>query len=267
MTKTDYALLDLTGKEIVGALSRYKSDKLPETNGADFHNAHYRGKSLGTEVTADQWAAISNGTFADMYVGDYWTLGGKVYRIAHFNYWYNTGDTACTTNHVVIVPDASLVSGKMNSSNITTGGYTGSGFYTGTNADESSNTARATALSTVETAFGASHILQHREWLTNAVSSGQASASGWVDSKLDLMNENMVYGQPAFAQSWYETGIDKSQLSLFKFRPDLIGIRACWWLRGVAGSAYFAYVYSSGYAYGTGASYSLGVRPAFGIQA
>ena len=98
---------------------------------APSHNSIYRGKYLGSAVTSAQWTAIKNGTFDDLFVGDYWTIGGVNWRIAGFNYWYNTGDTNCTKNHAVIVPDSNLASCAMNSTNITTGAYVGSDFYTG----------------------------------------------------------------------------------------------------------------------------------------
>ena len=56
---------------------------------AGFHNSIFRGKNLGTSITAAQWTAIRNGTFDDMFVGDYWTLGGQDYFIAHFDYYFN----------------------------------------------------------------------------------------------------------------------------------------------------------------------------------
>lgn len=41
---------------------------------AAYHNSIYRGKSLGSTITDAQWNAIKNGTFDDMFLGDYWTL-------------------------------------------------------------------------------------------------------------------------------------------------------------------------------------------------
>lgn len=91
---------------------------------AGSHNSIYRGKYLGDEVTSDQYAAIAAGTFDDMYIGDYWTINGVNWRIAHFDYWLHCGDTETTIHHVVVVPDTILYSAKMNETNVTTGGYT-----------------------------------------------------------------------------------------------------------------------------------------------
>ena len=230
---------------------------------AGFHNSLYRGKSLGNAVTDEQLAEIEAGTFKDLYIGDYWTIGDVNWRIAGFDYWLHTGDTECTKHHLVIVPDTILYSAQMNTSNVTTGAYVGSAMYT-------SNLAQAKT--TIKTAFG-DHILNHREHLQNAVSGNYESGGTWYDSTVELMNERMVYGCDIFHGSamnngtsvpnWY--GIDKSQLPLFRLDHSRIINRADWWLRDVVSSASFAYVASHGYAYYSGASASRGVRPAFGI--
>ena len=243
------------------------------------HNAIYRGKSLGSSVTAEQWQAISNGTFEDLYIGDYWTIGGINYRIAAFDYWLHYGDTECTDHHVVIVPDENMLAADgstthyMNSANDTTGGYVGSGFYSGTNKDSTSNTAKATCKSMAQSAFGSAHILSHREYLTNAITSGYASAGSWYDSDVEMMNEVMVYGTDFFTphNSLGATipnthTVGTSQLPLFAHDHSRICNRAAWWLRGVVSSSHFACVASHGSCDYYGASNAnIGVRPAFGI--
>lgn len=229
---------------------------IPKNAGA--RNSIYRGKSLGSSVTAEQYAAISAGTFDDLMIGDYWTIGGVNYRIAAFDYWLKTGNTECTTHHVVIVPDTNLYTTKMNDTDITTGGYTSS-LMCSTNL--------ASAKTTINSAFGSSHILNHRELFTSSVdANGRASGFAWKDSTVDLMNECMVYGHNTWSGSrGYETDIDKSQLPLFTLSHDSITIRASWWLRDVVSGSDFALVRSYGYANYTGASSDSGVRPAFGI--
>ena len=59
--------------------------------GAATHNAIYRGECLGNTITDEQAAAIADGSFEDLFIGDYWTMGGVNYRIADFDYWYRTG--------------------------------------------------------------------------------------------------------------------------------------------------------------------------------
>ena len=248
--------------------TQFKASAALANQNAGYHNSIYRGKKLGTGVSADQYAQISAGTFDDMFIGDYWEINSVIWRIAAFDYWLHDGDTECTAHHVLIVPDSNLATAKMNNSNTTTGGYVGCDFYTAAN----SNTGKATAKSAIESAFGSAHILSHRELLTNAVTNGAASGWAWYDSTFEIMNEFMVYGGKAWSNSGgagngYDVGIDKVQLPLFAFRPDLITNRAGWWLRGVVSAAGFALVDSDGNASYYGASNSFGIRPAFAIRA
>lgn len=221
----------------------------------------YRGKNLGAVVTEEQKANIKNGTFKGFFLGDYWTIGSYTWRIVDFDYWYNCGDTAFTTPHLVIMPDKPLYNAQMNETNITTGGYVGSKMYT-------ENLAQAKTLAA--SAFG-SLILTHREYLTNAVSNGYPSAGAWFDSTLELPNEIMMYGSLVFTPAGdgttivdrYTTG--KTQLALFTVVPKLISNRATFWLRDVVSSARFAHVGGSGDAYFGDATDSGGVRPVFAI--
>lgn len=226
------------------------------------HNAIYRGKYLGSSVTETQWDAISAGTFDDLYVGDYWTIGGVNWRIAAFDYYYDCGDTNFTKHHAVIVPDTSLYTHVMNDTNITTGAYVGSKMYT---------EGLEQAKTTIGNAFGSSHVLSHRIYLSNATSNGRASAGAWTDSTVDLMCEYMVYGSGIFSPVSDGSTVpnnyrvEKSQLPLFAHNPRKIRIISKWWLRDVITSAAFAIVYDNGNAAYNGASTAYGVRPAFCI--
>ena len=228
--------------------------------GAGLKNCLWRGKYLGDKLTDAQSAAIRDGSFKDLWLGDYWTIGGVNYRIMDFDYWYQSGDTACTTHHVVVVPDTVLYNAQMNTTNVTTGGYNGSAMRT-----SNLNSAKTT----IKNAFGASHILSHRELLTNAVSNGNSSGWAWFDADIELMSEHMVYGARAWgggAHVGYDVGNAKSQLSGFKARGDMEHTRSGWyWLRDVYSAAGFCAVAGYGDADSSGASGSCGVRPAFPI--
>lgn len=231
-------------------------------NNAGAHNAIYRGKSLGSSVTTAQYSAISAGTFDDMYIGDYWTIGGVNYRIAAFDYYLNCGDTSCTKHHVVLVPDTCLYNHVMNDTNITTGAYVGSKMYT---------EGLEQAKTTIKAAFSG-HVLSKRIYLSNATANGRASAGAWCDSEVDLMCEHMVYGNGVFSPVSDGTTVpnnyrvEKSQLPLFQHEPSRICNRANWWLRDVISASYFASVDYGGGASYDDASYSRGVRPAFCIS-
>lgn len=282
-TPTDSCLIpihDGTGlKKITFANFRAKAVEGTEAkiapllfNNAGAHNAIYRGKSLGSTVTTAQYAAIKAGTFDDLYIGDYWTIGGVNYRIAAFDYYLNSGDTNCTTHHVVIVPDTCLYNAQMHNTssggwesgaaNTTAGGYVGSDMYK-SNLEQ--------AKTTIKSAFSG-HVLKHRIYLTNAVANGRASGGAWCDSEVDLMCEQMVYGSGIFSPVSDGSNVpanyrvEKSQLPLFQHEPSRIGNRNNWWLRDVITASSFAVVTDGGYATYGDASSSFGVRPAFCIS-
>ena len=250
-------------------------------NNAGFHNSIFRGNSLGSSISSTQWSEISAGTFKDLFIGDYWTINNINWRIAAFDYWLRCGDTECTTHHIVIVPDSNLLTADgstthfMDTANVTSGGYLGSGFRSGTNHDSGStaNTSRQQCINIVNNAFGSSHILTHREYFTNAVTNGKPSAGAWADSTVDMMNERMVYGNAPFSPVSDGTTvpanytIDKGQLPLFALAPQYICNRALWWLRDPVSSASFAFVgYGGGCTCDNASSAWVGVRPAFGIK-
>ena len=241
-----------------GQLPSYYATADKFYNNAGAHNSIYRGKYLGTSVTADQYTAISSGAFTDLYIGDYWTIGGVNYRIAGFNYFYNCGDTRLTTNHAVIVPDTVLYNAQMNTTNVTTGAYVGSAMRTAN---------LASAISTIGSAFSG-HVLTHRQLLANATTSGQASGWAWYDASVEIMNEVMVYGTKAWSgfTHGFETATSSSQLPLFALDKTKINTRQTYWLRDVNSASDFACVHAGGDAGYYSASVSFGVRPAFSIS-
>lgn len=222
----------------------------------------FRGKNLGTALTAVQKAAIKDGSFKGMFLGDYWSIGGRIWRIVDMDYWYNCGDTAFTSHHLVIMPDEALYNAQMNTTNVTTGGYVGSEMY-------KSNLANAKTI--VNAAFQGS-VLTHREYLCNAVANGRPSGGAWFDSSIELPNESMMYGHPHFSPTSDGSTvpaiytISKTQLALFMVCPRFIVNRSYnQWLRDVVSSASFAIVGNYGTPASDGASGSNGVRPVFPV--
>ncbi len=223
-------------------------------------NVYYKG-NLGTTVTAEQKAAIQNGTFDNMFPGSYWYINNIVWLIADMDYWYNTGDTAFTRHHLVIVPENGLYREKMNETNTTEGGYALSYMRR-----EGLNRAKEMA----QAAFG-DMILTHREYLTNTVVDGHPSAGAWFDSDVELMNEIMVYGCPIFSTTnngvtvSYRQMADKQQLALFRLSPLAINTRQTFWLRDIVTDKDFTIVYDFGTALYGNVKDNRSVRPVFPI--
>lgn len=244
---------------------------VPKNAGA--HNGIYRGKNI-TDLFYDGTLSeqIASGTFDDIFIGDY--IIGKVsnrkYLVADINYRLHKGDTELTTPHILMVPERSMGTAKMNDTNITTGAYVGSKMYT----------EYLTPFKTIiQNDFEIGHIVQHKTWLPNAVTNGYESAGEWVNSTIELMNEIMVFGSNIFhnvmSGANVPTGnvtIDNSQLSLFRLDKSKIialddaGSRMWYWLRDVVSASNFAFVASGGYCHYSNASNSGGVRPAFLIK-
>lgn len=222
----------------------------------------FRGKNLGGGVSSAQKAAIKDGSFDNLYIGDYWFNNGVNWRIGDMDYFLRCGDTDFTRHHLVIVPDTPLYSGKMNETHTTEGGYVGSLMYK-SGLDQ--------AKTAIAAAFG-DLVTTHRDILCNAVSNGRQSGGGWFDSTVELMCERMVYGNSVFQPGCdgsfipynYTTG--KSQFALFRMAPQYISNRQWYWLRDVVSATGFAYVGSYGDAGYTDAGLVVGVRPYFVIS-
>lgn len=239
----------LISKQYLEASNYY----LAVEDGAGSHNSVYRGKNLGTTITNEQLVNIVNGTFKDLFVGDYWTINGVKYMIADFDYMYNVGDNALIKHHIVVVPERIMYSHVMNDTNTVEGGYVASKMYT-----EGLNN----ALTSFKDAFGESHVLTYKNLLTNAVRNGMPTNWSWQSRQIDIMSEAMVYGQFVWRRNGYDVSCQKSQLSLFKHRHDMIqAVRSWYWLRDVNSDTYFAVVSGSGIADYNDASISYGVRP------
>ena len=246
--------LQTQNKTILGALNELND--IVGYDHAAAHNAIYRGKYLGTQFTAEMSANIKNGTFKDLYCGDYLVINGTTYRFMDLDYLYKTGDAYLETHHILVVPDAPMYSHVMNDTNTTEGGYVGSKMYT-SGLDQ--------ALAKIKADFGESHIVTYRNLLVNTVSNGVPSNWAWYSRQIDLMNEEMVYGTRAWSQAsqnGYDTGANKSQLAAFKHNHSLISsCRSWYWLRAVRSSTDFCGVGSGGLASSNSASNANGVRP------
>lgn len=285
--------LDDNGLEIT--LLNLKDIFILLTNNAGAHNSIYRGKFLGTSVTAAQWQAIRDGTFTDMYIGDYWMIGGQDWVICDFDYYIRCGSEDITDHHLILMPRTgmtipsgtalygtsetlSFLAGESstafewNSSNSTSGGYKFSRIR---------KTIMKAANTIVINAFGTNHVKAITELYpnpSNDTASGIASSWAWFDgsqtednakSICDLCNETMVYGQQVwglgsvYTNVGFEVGIDKHQLSIFALDRSFVNTRAGWWLRSVSSAPDAACVGDAGYAGHTGASAARAVRPRF----
>lgn len=227
----------------------------------------FRGKNLGSSVTASQLSYIQQGLFTDMWLGDYWDINGVKWRIVDFDYWLDMGDTSkCEKHHVVVMPDTAIASGYMNVSDTTSGGYVSS--LLRSNLRSGSNSIRTS----ITNAFGANNIISHRDFLSTTVKNGYVSDGGWYDSDIELPNEVMLYGtfvhtptnDGSADQKNFTTA--KTQLALFRVAHEYIKADKSFWLRDVASSSTFATCQGTGLAYHSPAfTQGMGIRPVFAV--
>ena len=231
-----------------------------------FHNAIFRGKDVTEYLTSEYslYDRISDGTFTDLYVGDYVIVNDITWRIAGFDIYYGRGGGDTSTNqagynhHAVIVPDTILTTGKMNTSNTTSGGYAGSYMV---------KTLLPSVLSTYITPVFGSHVLTYYDTLTYAVSNGVSTLYTNLSRSLDLMNEVQLYGTVVHSSSGNEVGTDTVQFPLFKLRPEFIVYNrsSSYWLRTIGNASGFIVVWKSSNSDVENATSSKGIRPYFYI--
>ena len=205
------------------------------------HNRVNTCKNLLQKYTLEQLSSmISSGNFDDIYVGDYIEMkmtsdyGTEKVRwlVADIDYFYGKTDVPITDHHIVLLAEDCFKDlNRINSNNTTTGGFAGCEIYT-------------TTLPKYDTAiinaFGASHILSYHQLLTIANNdtipsmagdnfSGASSNWGWADgagtnphiTTLMLMTDIQV-STKVISSSYFDTGINNSQFSLFRELPEKI---------------------------------------------
>lgn len=226
---------------------------------AGAHNSLYRGKYLGDHVTDAQWAEIRAGTFNDLFIGDYWTIDGRDYLIAHFDYCMNFKSDvvpAVTSHHVVMVPRNVLYIQKMHdpeASDADIVGYAYTDMY---------KTGLEQAKTIIKSAFNG-HVLTHATYLVTIINEdGSSQSHNYFKSEVDLMNEIMVMGCKVLSAR--ETQLyEKTQLSLFRLSPKDTLSNTPYWLCDRASNTTFCminpYLVTKSSLFGNG----RGVRPYF----
>ena len=250
-------------------------------NNAGFHNSIFRGKDITSYLTdGSLYTRISNGTFEDLFVGDYIIQNNITWRIAGFDLYLHKGDIELTQHHAIIVPDKRLTDCRMKASDTTVNGYRNSSGcdYTMTEV-----------LNTYITPVFGNHVIEIRNLLTRGINetgynrygtnSGCSNEVRWYSRKVDLMNEVQVFGSIIWSSSGYDIGSDNCQLPLFRLAPEFIADRSYenlhqdenpeltwYWLRDIASASSYAGVDTYGNSSGYPASKAAGVRPYFYID-
>lgn len=222
------------------------------------HRNTYRGKNLGTLFTDEQKQAIADGTFNDLYVGDYWVSGNHNFRIVDINYFCYSNE-----NHLVICPDSVIESSKFNDTHTSSTGYI------------NSKLKKNLKLSIFETFFGSDHLSEQEIYLTNGAPSNSNAISApciKTFSKIDIPSANMVLGTTI--QDYNISIQDAIQLKGFELNKKLIHLpnatsnnesdyeTTSYWVRDVVENGGFIFIRGfTGVLQDHGAAYPHGIRP------
>ena len=252
-------------------------------NAPEAHNMVERGPVVLTDKYSydDLMAGVADNDFSDIFIGDiierdtpaisvtnFAAKAKTQYAVIGINSLKNHGDTPKLQNkpHLVMIPLYGLGNAYMNATNITTGGYKDSYMNT---------TVMPAVVTALESAFGANHVLQTREYITNTVTSTVASRAGlgwqggstageWSDQKAILMTELEAYGATPFSSSAYDNIGLNEQLPGMKL-DRIMNRRFNRWLRSVCLSTAFCRVSAGGNPHYGGASGVHVVCPRFAI--
>ena len=174
---------------------------------AQNHRAFPRGKYLGNAFTVAQASAITNGSFDDLWVGDFWTIDGVNYRIVDVNYYRKT-----SVPHLVIMPDAPLYTAAWNA----TTGQTAGGYWNAPLV----KTGLTPAETTIKAAFGPTRVLQYEGIFPSAAdANGRPSGLEVRSTYLEIPCEFQIFGGRVYASDgtipWFNERHGARQLALF----------------------------------------------------
>lgn len=185
----------------------------------------FRGKNLGSVLTETQLKAINDGTFNDLFLGDYWEINNIRWRIVDMDYWYRIdGKIGTPRHHLVIMPDKALSpnddgSGFANTS--ITGGYVGSPLRTVITRDIKAKVLESFSENIV---YGHGGTIMCTA-ITNNIPTGYGMISSTIEapSLVSIVGYNSV--MPYTNYSEWANGLydsDCKQFALFKIAPQYI---------------------------------------------
>lgn len=227
-------------------------------------NNIYRGKDLTSIYSIDEiYNRTIDGTFKDLYIGDYITVGKYKIAIAGFNIYSKTG-TVDLNNHIVFIIESGIPDSYMNPTDTSEGGYYNSYM----------NKTYLPKIYSEINPLLKNHIITHKELMTNnmnpnLIPSGNPNWKGattnwdWYDTNLILCSEVEVYGSTVWSSSGYDIGIAKVQLPYFRLNERNINIRSKWWLSAVYSAYGFCDCHWDGSASALNASNVFRIRPRF----
>lgn len=246
------------------------------------------GYALFEDIYVGDYFEMSRAISAYEKTGTYQTTGSKFVTIAGIDtMWGNGNIDVISKHHLVMVPGQGFGGtqhfgrARMNASNDTTGGYKSSEMNTETLGEVTSSGSTETTASINQQLYAefGTHLQTTRELVSNAInasgvnrfgtSGGCSNSWEWMSAQAVLMSEIEVYGSIVWSSSGFDIGNANRQLPLFMFSKQAQNNRsAYYWLKDVAGAAYFCLAGNIGYSnYGNASGADGFVRPRFILAA
>lgn len=229
--KTDVLLLDgergtqtIEAKDLSLQLGKINTDPEWVT-----HKNVFRGKNLGEYITDEQLAAIQDGSFEDLYVGDYWVDVDSIkFYIADINYFYSIGDSKYVPilqkPHIVVMPDNPIDSQTFNPTETTSGGYSHCQLLNNF----------GTSLNKFKNIFGENCVKFAELYSTGRNTDTKLATTSWFSVNIAIPNSIQALGYRPDFEIREPIQSSTRQFSLFRFNPNLFLNRNGFALRDIA---------------------------------
>ena len=227
---------------------------------AESHNNIYRGKNLGRSLTNIQLQGIKDGTFKDLYVGDYFDFGTQKLRVAHLDYFLERTISSLErhfplfTHHLVLISDH--IHGRSN-------------YGTQRLSYASSDLKKAIESKTIRSEVGYIPGIEDFDVLNlqdyRSPTDDRAKRQLYK-SHAGALSSFMVVGRDLMGSS---SGIIPTdpQMALFRLSPKMISINYSWWLADSCDDIYAFMVGPYGAIEKGEKRDSCGIRPYYVITA
>lgn len=242
------AVCDAKGNKIKDTYVKKSKQTTEFFDTATYHNSVYRGKDLSARFkSGDLYAEIASGKFRDMFIGDYFNVSFKnpkketetvtlMCRIAKF-----IEAKGSEPAKVIIVPLENIfgsVFAKWNMTDTLEGGYQASNIKTEIES----------MVPTLTTIFG-EHLKNMTVFNTNVVGEGVSGSGSSVDGKssehiitsvkIDLMNEQEIFGTRIWGSTMLDNETLYGHLPLFRLNPWLIPLQVggSYWTKSIRDGA------------------------------
>ena len=256
-----FLLSTVNGTKTVDMAGLYWSiaSKLPLPN----RRFIYRGKNLGTEFTPEQRKAVQDGSFDDLFIGDYWEnpevispLGGMTVRwmIVDLDYIFGVdmeSGTPVMKHSIMIMPDQCIGNGNVD--RMSDLSYKSSPIRA--SLDNQTDDPEKVHQQ-INTIFGVKNdgsprLVQYADHLPSEVDSnnGITTKATYAACLVELPSTSMLFGSANANYGTLSLGSPSKlsygkQFSLFAVKPELIGGSNEYWLRDMVGKSgnkfYFA---------------------------